>query len=81
VRNAIGPLASGATGATNDLRGAITRLQAPLDRLDALSDPKAPLVLGINGALSDVGEAARAVRRLAEDLDRDPSVLLRGKNK
>jgi hypothetical protein len=35
----------------------------------------------MSGALSDVGEAARAVRRLAEDLDRDPSVLLRGKGK
>jgi paraquat-inducible protein B len=79
IRNAIGPLGASATGATNDLRAAIKRLQATLERLDALSDPKAPLVQGLNGALGEVAEAARAVKRLAEDLDRDPSMLIRGK--
>jgi paraquat-inducible protein B len=79
IRNAVGPFAKSATGATNDLRVALQRLQAAIDRIDAIADPKAPLVQGMTGALGEVGEAARAVRRLAEDLDRDPSVLLRGK--
>jgi paraquat-inducible protein B len=79
IRNAVGPFAKSATGATNELRVALQRLQAAIDRIDAIADPKAPLVQGMTGALGEVGEAARAVRRLAEDLDRDPSVLLRGK--
>jgi paraquat-inducible protein B len=79
IRKAIGPLGASATGASNDLRGAIKRLQGTLDHLDALADPKAPLVQGASGALAELAEAARAVRRLAEDLDRDPSVLVRGK--
>ena len=79
IRNAVGPFAKSATGATNELRVALQRLQAAIDRIDAIADPKAPLVQGLTGAVGDVGEAARAVRRLAEDLDRDPSVLLRGK--
>jgi len=79
IRKAVGPFGQSATGATNDLRAAIKRLQATLDHLDALADPKAPLVQGVSGALSEVAEAARAVRRLAEDLDRDPSALVRGK--
>lgn len=81
IRSAIGPLGTSATGATNDLRSAVKRLQATLERLDALADPKAPLVQGMNGALGEVAEAARAVKRLAEDLDRDPSVLIRGKSR
>ena len=79
IRNAVGPFAKSATGATNELRASLQRLQAAIDRIDAIADPKAPLVQGLTGAVGDVGEAARAVRRLAEDLDRDPSVLLRGK--
>jgi len=79
IRKAVGPFGASANGAATDLRAAIKRLQGTLDRFDALADPKAPLVQGASDALSEVGEAARAVRRLAEDLDRDPSVLLRGK--
>ena len=81
LRDAIGPVQKGATSATKELTAALKRLQLSLDRLDTLTDPKAPLVNSVNGALSEVAEAARAVRRLAEDLDRDPSVILRGKSK
>ena len=81
LRDAIGPVQKGATSATKELTAALKRLQVSLDRLDTLTDPKAPLVNSMNGALSEVAEAARAVRRLAEDLDRDPSVILRGKGK
>jgi len=81
IRDAVGPLGKGATGATNELRASLKRLQGTLDRLDTLTDPKAPLVSGMGGALSDVSEAARAVKRLAEDLDRDPSLIIRGKGK
>jgi len=81
IRQAVGPLAKSLTGASDQLRGALQRLQAAVDRVDAIADPRAPVVQGLTGALSDLGEAARAVRRLAEDLDRDPSVLLRGKAK
>ncbi|HUE39787.1 MAG TPA: MlaD family protein [Candidatus Binatia bacterium] len=79
IRNAVGPFAKSATGATNELHVALQRLQTAIDRIDSIADPKAPLVQGITGALGEVGEAARSVRRLADDLDRDPSVLLRGK--
>ena len=81
IRDAVGPFSKGATGATNELKASLKRLQLSLDKLDTLTDPKAPLVSGMSGALTDVSEAARAVRRLADDLDRDPSVIIRGKGK
>jgi len=81
IRDAVGPLGKGATAATNELKASLKRLQVSLDKLDVLTDPKAPLVSGMSGAMSDVSEAARAVRRLADDLDRDPSVIIRGKGK
>lgn len=79
LRSGTRPLVANVNGTTTDLRTTVQRLQATLDRLDALVDPRAPLVAGMTGALADVGEAARAVRQLAEHLDRDPSVLLTGK--
>ena len=81
IRDAIGPLSHSTNGATKELQASLKRLQISLDRLDALTDPKAPLVSGMSGTLIDIGEAARAVKRLADDLDRDPSVLIRGKGK
>lgn len=79
IRGAVKPLSAGVNGTTGDLRKAIDRLQATIDRLNSLTDPNAPLVHGLGRTLADLGEAARAVRQLAEDLDRDPSVLLKGK--
>jgi paraquat-inducible protein B len=79
IRKAVGPLGKSVTGATDELRAALQRLQVAVDRVGAIADPKAPVVQGLTSALGELGEAARAVRRLADDIDRDPSMLLRGK--
>jgi paraquat-inducible protein B len=79
LRARILPLSTNANATVNDLRGAIKRLQASVDRFDSLIDPNAPLLGTLAATLADVGEAARAVRQLAEQLDRNPSVLLTGK--
>jgi FlaA1/EpsC-like NDP-sugar epimerase len=57
----------------------LQRLQASLDRFDSLIDPSAPLLGGLAATISDIGDAARAVRQLAEQIDRNPNVLLTGK--
>ena len=79
LRARVLPLSTNVNATTNDLRGAIQRLQASFDRFDSLIDPNAPLLGTLATTLADVGEAARAVRQLAEQLDRNPSVLLTGK--
>jgi len=79
LRSRIPALSKDVNGTTSDLRGAILRLQASLDRFDTLIDPSAPLLGGLASTISDIGDAARAVRQLAEQIDRNPNVLLTGK--
>jgi len=79
LRGRVPQLSTNMNATTNDLRGALQRLQASVDRFDSLIDPNAPLLGTLAATLADVGEAARAVRQLAEQLDRNPSVLLTGK--
>jgi len=79
LRARIPALSKDVNGTTSDLRLAIQRLQASLDRFDTLIDPSAPLLGGLASTISDVGDAARAVRQLAEQIDRNPNVLLTGK--
>jgi paraquat-inducible protein B len=79
LRARISPLSNNVDATTKDLRGALQRLQASLDRFDALIDPSAPLLGGLAATISDIGDAARAVRQLAEQIDRNPNVILTGK--
>jgi paraquat-inducible protein B len=79
LRARIPALSKDVNGTTGDLRGAIQRLQASLDRFDSLIDPSAPLLGGLAATISDIGDAARAVRQLAEQIDRNPNVILTGK--
>jgi paraquat-inducible protein B len=79
LRARIPALSNNVSGTTDDLRSAVQRLQASLERFDSLIDPSAPLLGGLAATIGEVGDAARAVRQLAEQLDRNPSVLLTGK--
>ena len=69
-----------------DLRAALSQVKGSLDNLNgtlvsvrSLLDPSAPLVVDLSRTLGEVGDAARSVRVLAEDLDRDPSALITGR--
>jgi len=42
-------------------------------------EPESPLSTQLTGSLQEVAEAARALRLLANLLERNPSVLVRGK--
>jgi paraquat-inducible protein B len=79
LRTHISPLSHSVKDTTKDLRGAVQRLQASLDRFDSLLDPSAPLLGGLSATIGEVGDTARAVRLLAEQIDRNPNVLLTGK--
>jgi paraquat-inducible protein B len=79
LRARVSPLSNDVDATTKDLRGAVQRLQASLDRFDVLIDPSAPLLGGLAATIADIGEAARAVRQLAEQIDRNPNVILTGK--
>ena len=62
----VGPLAANVNGRVDDARATLKRLDAALDNLSALTDPRAPLADGLVGAITEVTGAARAVRHLAD---------------
>jgi paraquat-inducible protein B len=69
-----------------DARGAMQRLAAALDQLDATLRevklslaPGAPVPAQLEQTLREVGQAARSLRVLADSLERDPSQLVRGR--
>ncbi|MGH7898965.1 MAG: hypothetical protein ACREQQ_13500, partial [Candidatus Binatia bacterium] len=79
LKDGIKPLTGNLKGTTKDLSVTLARLQVTLDKFNTLTDPQAPLVYRMTTTFAALDEAARAVRQLAENLNRDPSVLLTGK--
>lgn len=72
-------LADGLHGTTDEARATLKRLDVAISALQRVLDPQAPVVQGLSGTLTDVGEAARAVRSLMDYLDRNPNALLTGR--
>lgn len=65
-----------------DLRRAVTAAERVLNSTDnALLGPDAPAQHELRDALQEIARAARAIRVLADYLERNPEALLRGKNK
>jgi len=65
-----------------DLRRAITAAERVLSSTDnTLLGPDAPAQQELRDALKEIARSARAIRLLADTLERNPESLLRGKNK
>jgi paraquat-inducible protein B len=61
------------------LRATADKADASLDGVRVLLEPGSPLTYQLGRTLEELAGAARAVRTLAESLERDPAVLVRGK--
>jgi paraquat-inducible protein B len=65
-----------------DLRRALTAAERVLSNTDnTLLGPDAPAQQELRDALQEIARSARAIRLLADYLERNPESLLRGKNK
>lgn len=65
-----------------DLRRALTAAERVLNGTDnALLSPDAPAQQELREALQEIARSARAIRLLADSLERNPEALLRGKRK
>jgi paraquat-inducible protein B len=73
------PLGGDARQTMADARETLRSATASLEQVQLILKPDAPIVYSLNRSLSDLAEAAHAIRRVAEELEQDPSVLLRGK--
>jgi paraquat-inducible protein B len=86
IRDAARTLEKEVPAVAGDARGAMQRLAAALEQLDAtvrelrLSvSPGAPIPAQLEQTLREVGQAARSLRGLADSLERDPSQIVRGR--
>jgi paraquat-inducible protein B len=61
------------------LRATSEQASATLDGVRTLISPGSPLAYQLGTTLRDLGEAARALAVLADELERNPSVLVRGR--
>ena len=64
---------------TRNASETLAAAKVTLERANAFLQPDAPVLYQLNKSLTDVSAAARALRSLAEDLERNPSILIRGK--
>ncbi len=86
IRDAARSLEREVPAVAGDARASMQRLAAALDQLDATLRevrlslaPGAPVPAQLEATLREVGQAARALRVLADSLERDPSQIVRGR--
>ncbi len=79
IEAGVTPVAADARAAFAQLRATLDDAQAAVRHVDALVDPSSPLGWQLSATLSDLQGTSRALRHLTEELDRDPSVLVRGR--
>lgn len=75
----IDPLTKSVESTAKEAGEALRAARKTMENTNTVLQPDSPVMYRLGRSLDDLSEAARAVRRLAEDLERNPSVLLRGR--
>lgn len=75
----IDPLAASLEATAKSASDALNAATSTLNNADNVLQPDSPVMFQLGRTLADLAEAARAIRRFAEDLERNPSALVRGK--
>ena len=73
------PLATDARAAVVQLRATLEHGESAVRHFDELVDPGSPLAWQLTSTLVELQSTSRALRHLAEGLERDPSALVRGR--
>ena len=75
----IDPLARSVETTAKQAGEALRAATMTMQHTNTVLQPNSPVMYRLGRSLEDLSEAAQAIRRLAEDLERNPSILLRGK--
>jgi len=78
LRTRTGPLATSAQGTVDEARRAAESARATLEDLRTLLAPDGPLAVEATRTVGDLGRAARALRELADYLERNPNAVVFG---
>jgi paraquat-inducible protein B len=79
VKGEIQPLVERLDTAASSAAQAMLAARGAMQRVEVLLEPESPVVYQLGQTLSDLSLAAAAIRRFVEDLERNPSALVRGK--
>jgi paraquat-inducible protein B len=67
------------TSTLTAMRGALSRADGSIENTRMLLDPQGPMVTQLQQAADDLAATVARLRNAAERVDRDPSVLVRGR--
>ena len=79
VDTSMGPVQAELTAAAERAERSMEQLDETMQSLEAVVRPDAPVVVGLVQTLEELELAARSLRRVSEIIERDPSVLVRGR--
>ncbi len=80
ARGKVGPISDDVSAAVADARATLDRIRALVESAESVIRPDSPLRYQVSNVLSELQNTARALRNLADLLERDPQALLTGKN-
>jgi paraquat-inducible protein B len=79
IEAGVPPLAADARVAVGELRATLQAANGAARHVDQLVDPGSPLAWQLTATLAEIQRTSRSLRHLAEELDRDPSAIVRGR--
>ena len=79
IESGVVPLAVDTRAAVAQLRATLEAAEAAARHVDEHVDPASPLAWQLAKTLGDLQSTSRSLRHLAEELERDPSALVRGR--
>lgn len=80
VDSTVGPMRQTVTDAAAQAETSMVEVEATLRSMQQIMDPNAPLAVNMARTLEELELAARALRRVAEMIERDPAALVRGRD-
>jgi paraquat-inducible protein B len=80
VDTTVGPVKEDFSNAARRAEMSMQEIDETMDALEAVLEPDSPLILGLVQTLEELQLTARSLRRVAELVDRDPSILVRGRD-
>jgi paraquat-inducible protein B len=79
VQGLVATLDRESTTTLTAMRGTLQRADGSLDDTRVLLDPQGPMVSQLQQTVDDLAATAARLRNVSERVDRDPSVLVRGR--
>lgn len=79
VENTVGPVGDRFATTAERAEASMEEIDETMDALEAVLEPDSPLILGLVSTLEELELAARSLRRVAELVERDPAILIRGR--